>query len=119
MQQRQHRTLAVAGTAVLALVVVTGCGGRDARADGGTANTPVSSAGPGAALVEPATQPPGATLSADAAATEMPTSQTTPAPPTAAPFKAPDLAAIERLLDDLDAALGADATADSDEGSAP
>ena len=35
-----------------------------------------------------------------------------------APLATPDLTAIEQLLDDLDAALGADATADSDEGSA-
>lgn len=125
MQQRHHRTLALAGAAVLALVVAAGCGGRDARADGDTANEAASSAGTGVAILEPAASPspaatpPDATLGAGAAATEVPAPQATPAPPTAAPFVAPDLTAIERLLDDLDAALGADATADSDEGSAP
>jgi hypothetical protein len=115
MQHRQRRTLVLVGTAVFALVIATGCGQRDARADGAAANGPASSAGPGAALVEPTASPsPAATT-----ATEVPAPQATPPTPTGAPFVAPDLTAIERLLDDLDAALGADATADSDEGSAP
>lgn len=37
----------------------------------------------------------------------------------AVPLATPDLTAVQQLLVDLDAALGADATADTDEGSAP
>jgi hypothetical protein len=116
----------VVATLVLLVVVTAGCGRRGLRdapaADGGAAGQAAATAERTAA----ATETTGPALTTDAteppAGTEPPAATTPPVAspqPTPAPLVAPDLTAIERLLADLDAALGADATADSEEGSAP
>jgi hypothetical protein len=78
-----------------------------AAAEASSPVLPGVTAGPTSALLSPApTKPPAPAPSS--------------APPaTTAPFVAPDLAAIQRLLDELEAALAADATAATEEGSAP
>jgi hypothetical protein len=118
---RVRGALAVAGTVVLLVVVTAGCGRRGlpvgavpdgaAGQAGGPSSVeatavPTEPAGPAATIV--ATEPPAAT-----------TPPVAEPPPTAEPMTVPDLSAIDQLLADLDAALGADATADTDEGSAP
>ncbi|TAJ99657.1 MAG: hypothetical protein EPO36_11410 [Chloroflexota bacterium] len=123
MPNRSSRAaLAVAGTVLLLALVTAGCGRRDsvAGADGVAAD---STAGATAT----AKAPPTATAPIETTdASQTPDTSQPPAPtgtagagakPTAAPFATPDLTAIEQLLADLDAALGADATADTDEGS--
>jgi len=115
----------VAATLVLLVVVTAGCGRRGLPA-GSAAEDPVGQA---AATVDPTaavsgTFGPAVTIdeTEPSAGTEPPAA-TTPSvaspQPTAAPLVMPDLGAIDQLLADLDAALGADATADTEEGSAP
>ncbi len=116
---RSRRILAVAGAVLLLAIVTTGCGRRaepaDAAAGSPSAEMPASTAvavrtNP-TESVGPESPVPGP---ADGAGpTEAPAPQ-----PTHAPLATPDLIAIEQLLVELDAALGADATADTDEGSA-
>jgi len=132
---RSRGALAVAVTVLLLALVTAGCGRRGLPAAAGVGDPAASAAASGfaaspttAAAVEP-TQPaepaePAASGTVAAtpslAATQPPAAGQPPAQgaePTAAPLQAPDLADIERLLADLDAALGADATADTDEGS--
>jgi hypothetical protein len=122
-----RRALAVTGTVLLLALATTGCGRRGiepgAAAATATAGTPAATVGaPG----PDATGDPGETAGPDAtgdpgASAEPGSNQVTAATPkpSAAPLATPDLTAIQQLLDDLDAALGADATADTDEGSAP
>jgi hypothetical protein len=128
---RIRGALAVAATVVLLATVTAGCGRRGLAAGAGPDAAGDGGAGPASAATQPtvgATAPgvTGPTPSADPAgppaATEPTSTTDEPAPsphPTPAPLVAPDLTAIERLLADLDAALGADATADTEEGSAP
>jgi hypothetical protein len=116
------------GVAVLAvlLVAVAGCSRL-----GGTRPMSESSAQAAPAVVADATAQP--TTGPTTHPTEAVTSSATPeaaasAPPEASPspkpepsptpvsLAPPDLGDIEDLLEDLDAALGADATADADEG---
>ena len=110
---RSRGALAVAGTVLLLAVVTAGCGRRDLPA----------AAGPtAAAAVEPSEPAPMATATATQAslATEPPAASQPPNPgtqPTPAPLATPDFSAIDDLLADLDAALGADAIAESEEGS--
>jgi hypothetical protein len=126
-------TRLVVVTAVLVAVVVTGCGRRGGLvADDGAANGAAASAAPTAGPSGPSNSPEStapspaeASPSTDAGTTDAPNANDSPPPestspgPAIAPFEAPDLTAIQRLLDELDAALGADATAATDEGSAP
>jgi hypothetical protein len=125
--------LALVGTVVLLATVTAGCGRRGLPAAG---TGPDGGAGSEAAATQPVSEPTttGATASDSVAgpteppagATESPAAAGQPAPsvepipaPTPAPLVAPDLTAIEQLLADLDAALGADVTAETEEGSAP
>ncbi|MCI0582543.1 MAG: hypothetical protein L0227_06555 [Chloroflexi bacterium] len=124
---RSRGASAVVGTMLLLALVTAGCGrgglppaagagsgpdeglaGPSATATGPTSSPPVETAAPSST---PATSPPGATEPPGLAP------EVTPAP--LAPIVPPHLTAIEALLADLDAALGADATADTDEGSTP
>lgn len=127
---RSHRILAVTGALVLLATVVAGCGRRDLVADqaaGVAASPPAASVGPALPSVgsNPSGGPTASTESdapepsATAEQTATPASAATPAPAAtqSVPLATPDLTAIQQLLDDLDAALGADATADTDEGS--
>jgi hypothetical protein len=121
---RVRGALAVTGTVLLLVVVTAGCGRR------GLPAAPGDGAGAAAATAGPATAGPAtATESPAAAVPESPDPEPTPAAslaptqpaaassqPAAAPLATPDLAAIDDLLEELDAALGADATADTDEG---
>lgn len=111
---RDRRALAVAGVAIALAMATTGCG-RFGRTD-----APEDAVGASAGATAPATPLPTDEL----AATRSPAPGTTPtAGPTGqsgstpAPLTTPDLTAIQDLIDELDAALGADATADADEGS--
>jgi hypothetical protein len=110
---------------VLLALVTAGCGRRGLpAAAGGGAWAAAATAGPATAGPATATESPAAaapespdpepTVAATAAPTQPPAASPRP---TAAPLATPDLAAIEDLLSELDAALGADATADTDEGS--
>ena len=113
--------LSLTVTVLLLALALTACGRRDLPAAVGAV------ASPDAVLKTPnpavlATSVHGATLPGPTgpAATEAPTP--TPTPPSAAtpeptPAPMPDLTSIQRLLDEIDANLGADAGADSDEGS--
>ena len=115
--------LALAVTVLLLALALTACGRRDLPTTVGAV------ASPDAVLKTPnpavlATSVAGATLPGPAGpvATEAPTPMPMPTPtPAATPAPTPeptlDLTAIQRLLDEIDANLGADATADSDEGS--
>jgi hypothetical protein len=122
---------AVTVVAMLALLVVVtaGCGRRSLPAGsafdgafgqaGGTSafeatDAPTGPAAPAAGSTPDATEPPAGTE--PPAATTLPVAEPLP---TAEPTTLPDLSAIEQLLADLDAALGADATTDTEEGSAP
>jgi hypothetical protein len=107
--------LSLTVTVLLLALALAACGRRDLPAAVGAVASPdavlktpnpavLATSVPGAALPGP-TGPP---------ATEAPTPTPTPA---ATPEPTPDLSAIQRLLDEIDANLGADATADSDEGS--
>ena len=114
---------------MLLAAVTAGCGSRGLPAGTG----PDDGAGQEAAETQPAAEPtatgaiepgPPAVSAGPPAATDVPAATGEPVasphpPPTLAPLVAPDLTAIEQLLVDLDAALGADATADTEEGSAP
>jgi hypothetical protein len=134
---RSPGVFAVAGTVLLVAVVTAGCGRRGlptAVAGGDEAVvSPVAAAtsvptervptepvptepvptGTTDAAEPGAASPPAAATPA-AAATAPPNPGTQPTP---APLATPDLDSIERLLADLDAALGADATAATAEGS--
>jgi hypothetical protein len=136
---RSRGVFAVAGTVLLVAVVTAGCGRRGLPA--AVAGEDEAVASPVAAATSVPTEPvptepvptgttdaaePGAAsppaAAAHAAAATAPAAAA-PAPPnpgaqpTPAPLATPDLDSIERLLADLDAALGADATAATDEGS--
>jgi hypothetical protein len=105
--------LSLAVTVLLLALALTACGRRDLPAAVGAVASPDAVLNPSNPAVL-ATSVAGATLPGPTgpAATEAPT----PAP-AATPEPTPDLSAIQRLLDEIDANLGADATADSDEGS--
>ena len=131
---RSPGVFAVAGTVLLVAVVTAGCGrrGLPAAVAGGdeAVASPVAAATsvptepvptgttdaaePGAESPPGVASPPGAASPPAAAATAPPNPGTQPTP---APLATPDLDSIERLLADLDAALGADATAATAEGS--
>ena len=115
----------VAATLVLLVVVTAGCGWRGLPAGSavdGAAGQAAATAEPTAAVTETTGPAPTTDATEPPAGTEPPAA-TTPSvaspQPTAAPLVMPDLGAIDQLLADLDAALGADATADTEEGSAP
>jgi len=118
--RRTRRAVAVAGTAVLLLVLVTAsCGGRGLPARtqaNGVADQAAATAESVVAVTAPRASAPAAStwatdpLVGTESAAEKPQL-------TAGPLAMPDLTAIEQFLDDLDAALGADATADTEEGS--
>jgi hypothetical protein len=135
---RSPGVFAVAGTVLLVAVVTAGCGRRGLPAAVAGGDEAVASPVAAATSVptervptepvptepvptrttdaaEPgAESPPGAASPPAAAATAPPNPGTQPTP---APLATPDLDSIERLLADLDAALGADATAATAEGS--
>jgi hypothetical protein len=121
LSHRSRRTLAVSGTVLLLVIATAGCGRRADPAGADAATSGTGAPAPTAIALEtsaPVTAEPDATTpgpTAEPGPTEVPAA--TPQP-TAAPLATPDLTAIQHLLDDLDAALGADATADTDEGSA-
>jgi hypothetical protein len=121
MSNRQRRSfLAVAGTVVLLALVLAGCGRRLLPAGGQAAAG--AEGGPGASSIAatPAATSGASEPSASVAASEPPTASDAPIAspqPSRAPLATPNLSQIQALLDDLDAALGADATADTDEGS--
>ncbi len=115
-QGRRFTGLLVA--AVVVAVVATGCGRRGAAAAG----TPTQDPGAPAATVGIGqADPSGLATPSPAPSTPAPSAlaAATPPPATPAPLATPDLSSINQLLADLDAALGADATADTDEGSTP
>lgn len=107
--------LSLAVTVLLLARALVACGRRDLPAAVGVV------ASPGAVLNTP--DPIVPVTSAPRAALPRPTGPATPeaATPTptpeAIPAPTPDLTTIQQLLDEIDADLGADATADSDEGS--
>lgn len=116
------RAVAIGGVALLLALVAVGCGRNDRGAD--AANAAPDTVGSETAAFALNAVSPGAlapswafTSAATQAPAESQAPVTTPQP-TAAPLATPDLTDIEQLLDDVDAALGADATADTDEGSA-
>jgi hypothetical protein len=118
---RSHRTwraLAVIGTVLVFALVIAGCGRRGLPAEAGVDDAAATQA---AATTGPTTRP--TTLPTIAAPVSPPSAAASAQPVTSAPvattppLAAPDLAAIEDLLKELDASLGADATADTDEGS--
>ena len=119
---RSRGVFAVAGTVLLLAAVTGGCGRRDlpagAEPDGAAAGQAAATSQPTAKATEPGAPAPAVTPVASdlPAATNPPASSPQPTP---APLVMPDLTAIEQLLADLDAALGVDATADTEEGSAP
>jgi len=105
---------------VVVAPVVTGCGHRglavgaagDAAGTGGSV--------PAATLATPSPRPtagPAVPASAGPATPSTGPAETPAALASPAPAVTPDLGSIQSLLDHLDAALGADATADTDEGS--
>ena len=113
--------LSLAVTVLLLTLALAACGRRDLPAAVGAVASPGAVVNPSNPAVL-ATSVHGATLPGPTgpAATEAPTPMPTPTPaatpePTPAPM--PDLTSIQRLLDEIDADLGADARADSDEGS--
>jgi hypothetical protein len=129
---RSRAALAVAGTVLLLAVVTAGCGRRGLPATVAGGDEAVAS--PVAAATSVPTEllptepvptepvPTGTTDAAEPGAASPPAAAATAPPnpgtqPTSAPLATPDLDSIERLLADLDAALGADATAATDEGS--
>lgn len=103
------RRLTLTGAAVLLTLVIAGCGRSGQAIDAGAAPVvPASAAsGPIAALATPT---PTELAAATPAATPTPG-------PTATPVPTPDFPAIEALISGINADLGADATADTDEGS--
>ena len=119
---RRKGTLAVVGGALLLAIVLAGCGRRvDGSGAAATVPSPAAAAPAGTVLDPQVTPVSVVSEPTDPVATEATgsTAGPTPAPQTAPePLVTPDLTAIEQLLDDLDAAIGADATADTDEGSA-
>lgn len=126
MNHQLRAARVAAAVALLVALVVVGCGRRGIVADDAAADGAATSAVPTSGRVGPITSPESTeTAPADASPASGGGATVSPAPgtpspaPTIAPFEAPDLTAIQRLLDEIDAALGADATADSDEGSAP
>lgn len=116
---RHPRAGAVAIVAVLLLaVVIAGCGrGRLAGGDGAAAphETLAATLDDPPVVVEPT--PTAGTITTPTPPRPEPPGPAPTTAPTPAPLVAPDLTSIQQLLDDLDAALGADATADTDEGS--
>ncbi len=121
MSNRQRRSfLAIAGTVGLLVIILAGCGRRLLPAGGQTGAG--GDGGPAASSIAatPAATPGAPEPSASAAAPEPPTASDAPLAsprPIEAPLATPNLSQIQALLDELDAALGADATADTDEGS--
>ena len=123
---RSRGVFAVAGTVLLLTVGTAGCGRRGLPAAVAGGDEAVSS--PVAAATSVPTEPvptepvpTGTTDPAEPGAASPPAAATAPpnpgTQPTPTPLATPDLDSIERLLADLDAALGADATAATDEGS--
>jgi hypothetical protein len=128
---RSRGALAVVATVMLLAVVTAGCGRRGLPA--AVAGGDEAVAGPVAAATSVPTEPvptepvptepvpTGTTDPAEPGAASPPAAATAPpdpgTQPTPVPLATPDLDSIERLLADLDAALGADATAATDEGS--
>lgn len=101
--QPATRIVATVALALALALVAAGCGGRGAAAGITAEPTPVPTAAATATL-GPTSAPP--------TATPEPT-------PTASPLPTPDLSAVERLLDDTDQDLQADASAGADEGTTP
>ena len=111
--------LRVVAATILVGIVLAGCGGRLGARGADAAD---SGAGPVAATASPSgatdgghgpAEPPASaepSASAPPASTPKPTSKPTPVP-------TPDLDALDQLINQLDAALAADATATTDEGS--
>ena len=111
--QRSWGALAVIVTVLVFALVTAGCGRRGLPAaglDGVAATEVAATTGPTTWPTTEASMP----QPSDAATAPPITSAPVASP---APLATPDLAAIEDLLKELDAALGADATADTDEGS--
>jgi hypothetical protein len=122
-RHRSRGILAATASALLLGIVAAGCARNGPADDAGSAG-PSGQTEPASAAVALETAGPAATTGAtpDVAPGE-PAAATLPEPAptsssTSAPLATPDLTEIEQLLDDLDAVLGADATADTDEGSA-
>ena len=114
--RRSHRAIAATGAILLAAVVTTGCGRRGLPVDSvSVATSPGPALVAASAALETISPNPTPNPTRDPTPTISPAASDTPV---AAPLATPDLTAIESLLADLDAALGADATADTDEGSA-
>ncbi len=116
MKRPRGRGLTGTGISVLLALVITGCG----------RSTPAINAG--GATVAPSVAPGAAASTLDAAlATSTPTeAAATPTPtsvatlafdPTATPVPTPDFPAIDTLISGINADLGMDATAETDEGS--
>jgi len=125
-KHRSRGASAVVGTVLLLALVIAGCGRRGLPAaagsgsDGGLASPTAASTGSTSSPpVETATPSPTVATTSPPPAIEPPGPAPEPTPAPLAPIVPPDLTAIEQLLADLDAALGADATADSEEGSTP
>jgi hypothetical protein len=118
MPRHRRGRRAVSFLAVLLLAVLTiGCGRH-----GIPSGDPAAGAGPVTALPTAATEDrasePTTPTASHSAAIETPVASPAPTPTSApTPLATPDLTAIERLLDDLDAALGDDAAAGTEEGS--
>lgn len=110
----------VAGT-ILVGIVLAGCGGRLAARG---ADAVDSDAGPVAATASPSDAIAAGHASAEPSPLAEPSASATPAAsaapkstPTSTPVPTPDLDALDQLINQLDAALAADATSTTDEGS--
>ncbi len=117
--QRIGRTFTIVATIVI-VALVTGACGRRVEESNSDAIDVASSEGPGVTVAS--TAPPA--LVASPASSQSPNPGDSPDPSASpspsssvAPLVAPDLTAIQQLLDDIDAALGADSSATNDEGS--
>jgi hypothetical protein len=116
---RTRRALAVIATVLVFALVTAGCGRRDLPAEAGIDAAAATQAAPSTGpTTRPTTRPTAeASVPPPSAAAAEPPVTTEPPVASLPPLATPDLAAIEDLLKELDAALGADATADTDEGS--
>jgi hypothetical protein len=104
---RSRRIVALAGVALLLALTTAGCGRRAQLDDPGAlpTSTPV-------VATAPPTDAPASTAEAASPPTQSPADA-----PAATPVPTPNLDAIQALINDIDADLGADATATTDEGS--
>lgn len=107
---RSARPFALVATVLLLALLVGGCGRRAPEASDSAGASPVVTAPAEASAPAPATAP---------ATAPPPTATAGTTAASAAPVPTPDLAAVDALLRDIDNDLQADASAGTNEGTAP